>query len=97
LIRAVGWNVWFAWAAAVAVTMVFAACLEALVLRHLYRRTELSQVLFTIGLSFFLIAGTNALAGPQIQLILLPEWLTGSMDLGFRTLPAQRALVFVVV
>lgn len=96
LIRDVGWNFWFAWLVAVTATMVIAACLEALVLRHLYRRTELTQVLFTIGLSFFLIAGTNALAGPQIQLILLPEWLTGSIDLGFRTLPAQRALVFAV-
>ena len=37
--------------------------LEALVLRHLYRRSELEQVLFTIGLTFFLIAATNALAG----------------------------------
>lgn len=96
LIREQGWNFWGAWLAAIAVTMALAAALEALVLRHLYRRSELSQVLFTIGLSFFLIASTNALAGPQIQLIRLPEWLTGSLDLGFRTLPAQRALVFVV-
>lgn len=96
LIREMGWNFWFAWAGAIAFTMVFAGVLEAVLLRHLYRRTELSQVLFTIGLSFFLIATTNALAGPQIQLIRLPDWLTGSLDLGFRTLPAQRALVFVV-
>lgn len=96
LIRELGWNFWWAWAAAIAATMALAAVLEVLVLRHLYRRSELSQVLFTIGLSFFLIASTNALAGPQIQLIRLPDWLTGSLDLGFRTLPAQRALVFVV-
>jgi branched-chain amino acid transport system permease protein len=96
LIREAGLNFWFAWALAVVVTMGVAAALEMAVLRHLYRRTELSQVLFTIGLSFFLIATTNALAGPQIQLIRLPEWLTGSIDLGFRTLPAQRALVFAV-
>lgn len=96
LIREQGLNFWLAWAAAVAGTMLLAAVLEALVLRHLYRRTELSQVLFTIGLSFFLIATINALAGPQIQLIRLPQWLTGALDLGFRTLPAQRALVFVV-
>jgi branched-chain amino acid transport system permease protein len=67
--------------------------LEMLVLRHLYRRSELEQVLFTIGLSFFLIATTNALAGPEVQLIKLPPLLTQSVDLGFRTLPAQRLLV----
>lgn len=62
-------------------------------LRHLYRRTQLEQVLFTIGLSFLMIALTNALAGPQVQLIKLPEWLAAPVDLGFRTLPGQRLLV----
>ena len=56
-------------------------------------RSELEQVLFTIGLAFFLIAATNALAGPQVQLIVLPPLLAQSVDLGFRTLPAQRLLV----
>ena len=74
-------------------TAVVGALLEALVLRHLYKRSELEQVLFTIGLAFFLIAATNALAGPQVQLIMLPPVLTQSVDLGFRTLPAQRLLV----
>jgi branched-chain amino acid transport system permease protein len=63
------------------------------VLRHLYRRTELEQVLFTIGLCFFLIAAVNALAGTQVQLIPLPPLLADSVDLGFRTLPAQRLFV----
>lgn len=80
----------------VAAVGLLGAALEALVLRHLYRRTELEQVLFTIGLSFFLIAGTNALAGPQVQLIPLPPLLQQPVDLGFRTLPAQRLLVIGV-
>jgi branched-chain amino acid transport system permease protein len=77
----------------VLVTALVGAVLEMLVLRHLYRRKELDQVLFTIGLTFVMIAGTNALAGPQVQLITLPPVLAGSVDLGFRTLPAQRLLV----
>ena len=36
---------------------------------------------------------TNAMAGPQVQLIVLPPLLAQSVDLGFRTLPAQRLLV----
>lgn len=93
LVRDAQWNFWLALLAAPALTAVLGALLEALVLRHLYRRTELEQVLFTIGLAFFLIATTNALAGPQVQLVPLPPELAGSVDLGFRTLPTQRLLV----
>ena len=95
LIRDAQWNFWWAWLAAILATAGLGALLDIFVLRHLYRRTELEQVLFTIGLSFFLIATTNALAGPQVQLIKLPPWLAQSIDLGFRTLPAQRLLVIV--
>ena len=93
LTREAQWSFWLAVPLAVAGTGVLGAALEALVLRHLYRRPELDQVLFTIGLSFFLIAATNALAGPQVQLITLPPLLAQSVDLGFRTLPAQRLAV----
>ncbi|MEO6744348.1 MAG: branched-chain amino acid ABC transporter permease [Caldimonas sp.] len=93
LTREAGWSFWLALPAAIATTGLLGAALEALVLRHLYRRSELSQVLFTMGLTFFLIAATNALAGPQVQQIKLPQLLDQSVDLGFRTLPAQRLLV----
>ena len=87
------WNFWWAWLVAIMVTALIGAILENFVLRHLYRRDQLEQVLFTIGLSYFLIATANAIAGPQVQLIKLPGWLTQPFDLGFRTLPAQRLLV----
>lgn len=93
LTQQVGWSFWLAVPAALAITALLGAVLEASILRHLYRRKELDQVLFTIGLTFVLIAATNAIAGPQVQLIALPESLSGSVDLGFRTLPAQRLLV----
>lgn len=93
LTREAQWSFWLAVPAAIAATAVLGAVLEALVLRHLYHRKELEQVLFTIGLSFVLIATTNALVGPQVQIIPLPPLLAGSVDLGFRTLPAQRLLV----
>jgi branched-chain amino acid transport system permease protein len=93
LTREAQWSFWLALPAAVLAVAAGGALLEALVLRHLYRRTELEQVLFTIGLAFVLIAATNALAGPQVQLIVLPPLLSQPVDLGFRTLPAQRLLV----
>jgi branched-chain amino acid transport system permease protein len=93
LTREMQWSFWLALPVAIAATAALGAVLEAVVLRHLYGRSELSQVLFTIGLTFFLIALTNALAGPQVQLIALPPILSQPVDLGFRTLPAQRLLV----
>ena len=93
LTREAQWSFWLALPAALVVTAALGALLEAVVLRHLYRRSELEQVLFTIGLAFFLIAATNALAGPQVQIITLPPLLARPVDLGFRTLPAQRLLV----
>ena len=93
LIRDAGWSFWAALPAAVLATAAFGAALEAGVLRHLYARGELAQVLLTIGLAFFLIASVNALAGSQVQLIKLPPLLAGTIDLGFRALPAQRLLV----
>ena len=96
LTRELQWSFWVAVPLAVVATGLLGAVLEALVLRHLYQRKELDQVLFTIGLTFVLIAATNALVGPQVQLIQLPPVLAGSIDLGFRTLPAQRLLVIGV-
>jgi branched-chain amino acid transport system permease protein len=93
LTREAQWSFWLAVPLAVVATGLLGALLEALVLRHLYGRGELDQVLFTIGLTFFLMATTNALAGPQVQLIVLPPLLAQSVDLGFRTLPAQRLFV----
>lgn len=91
--REMGWSFWLAVPLAVLATGLLGAVLEATVLRHLYQRKELDQVLFTIGLTFVLIASTNALVGPQVQMVQLPPSLAGSIDLGFRTLPTQRLLV----
>lgn len=93
LTREAQWSFWLAVPTAILATGLLGALLESLVLKHLYRRKELDQVLFTIGLSFVLIAATNALVGPQVQLITLPPLLAQPVDLGFRTLPAQRLLV----
>ena len=95
LVGSHGCNFWAALLVALIATGVFGAALEALVLRHLYRRPELQQVLFTIGLTFFLVATANAIFGPQVRSISLPPSLSGSVDLGFRTLPTQRVFVLL--
>jgi len=93
LIREQGFPFFAGLALAIAATMALAAVLEAFVFRRLYARTELQQVLFTIGFTFFFIASVNFLAGAYIQQIPLPAWLQGSITLGARTLPTQRVLV----
>lgn len=93
LVRVQGWPFVAGALTAVILTGALGALLEATVLRRLYRRSELTQVLFTIGLTFLFVATANLLAGPEVQLIPLPAWLAGPLDLGFRTLPAQRLLV----
>lgn len=96
LTREWGWSLFAALPIALAVTALVGALLEALILRHLYQRSELDQVLFTFGLTYVLIATVNAIAGPQVQLITLPPALTASVDLGFRVIPVQRIVVVVV-
>jgi branched-chain amino acid transport system permease protein len=93
LVRVQGWPFALGAVGAIVLTGLLGAAIEALVLRRLYRMPELQQVLFTIGLSFLFVASANLLAGPEVQLIPLPSWLRDPVDLGVRTLPAQRLLV----
>ena len=93
LVREQGLSFYVGVPLAVLATGLLGALLEITVLRRLYRRTELQQVLFTIGLTFLFVATANLLAGPEVQLIPLPPALSFAVDLGIRTLPAQRLLV----
>lgn len=93
LVREQGLSFYVGVPLAVMATGLLGALLEVTVLRRLYRRTELQQVLFTIGLTFLFVATANLLAGPEVQLIPLPPSLSFAVDLGIRTLPAQRLLV----
>lgn len=96
LVRVQGWGLLPSLLLALVATAALAAVLEVLVLRRLYRRSELQQVLFTIGLTFLFVATINLVFGPQVQLLPLPPWLSGSVDLGFRTVPMHRLLVIAV-
>lgn len=93
LVREQGLSFYVGVPLAVLATGLLGALLEVTVLRRLYHRTELQQVLFTIGLTFLFVATANLLAGPEVQLIPLPAALSFAVDLGVRTLPAQRLLV----
>ena len=78
----------------VAVALVSVA-MERLLYARLYTAPELEQVMFTIGLIFMAIAAAKYVWGPLAQRILLPEYLRGQIDLGFRSFPTYRAFLIV--
>jgi branched-chain amino acid transport system permease protein len=83
--------------AAVTATVVVAWPVERFLLRRFYGRDRsLSQVLLSIGLAFILTGLVNAIFGPTLKPIPLPPALSGSLELGFKTLALHRALVLMV-
>lgn len=60
---------------------MFGIAIERTAICHLYRRSALEQVLFSIGLAFTLGALANLIFGPQQQAIQTPSWLGGQVAL----------------
>jgi branched-chain amino acid transport system permease protein len=70
--------------------------LEPLLYAPLYGGDELDQVLMTIGLIFIVIASLNLIFGSTPLPMKLPPWLTASVDIGIRVVPAYRVFLIVV-
>jgi branched-chain amino acid transport system permease protein len=68
---------------------------ERLLYRRLYGADELSQVLMSVGLIFMSVATAKYLWGPLAQPMHPPAYLSGQLDLGFRTFPAYRSFLIV--
>lgn len=64
--------------------------LERLLYRHLYRRSELDQVLFSFGLILVSVAIVRIAWGPLAQPIRLPDYLKGQVEIFNVVLPAYR-------
>lgn len=79
------WGLPFSGALALAFVAVaaLAVILEKTLYARLYGASELDQVLFTIGLTFVMIAAVTLGVGPESQTVQLPAWLRGQTDLGF--------------
>jgi len=69
---------------------------ERYLYRRLYKKTDLEQVLLTIGLAFMAIAVFTYFYGPIPKSVPLPDWLQGSVNLGFRNFPTYRAFMIAV-
>jgi branched-chain amino acid transport system permease protein len=64
--------------------------------RHLYRRGELEQVLFTIGFVFMAVAATDYVMGSSQVFINLPEALQGQIDLFGVGIGRYRLMIIVI-
>ena len=91
-----GWRYEVASLIAVLAVAVASLPLEALLIRRLYARSQLDQVLFTIGLVFVGIAAIGMGFGNGLQPLQLPQYLQGSIDIGFRVIPRQRLVAVIV-
>ena len=66
--------------AAFVVAAALGVVLERTLYVHMYGRSHLDQVLFSIGLVFMAVAGVDWAVGSSQQNIKLPPWLTGRTE-----------------
>lgn len=95
-LRSMGTNYVVAILVAVVGTILISAPLEFFLYRRIYRKSDaLTQLLLTIGITFFIIGVVNFIFGPTLKSIPIPAALSGPLDIGFRMVPTHR--VFVIV
>jgi branched-chain amino acid transport system permease protein len=93
-----GLGVPFLWALVLAFLLVGAASVvfERVLYARLYRASELDQVLLSIGLVFMAVAAFTFFYGPAPQRALVPDYLSGQLDLGLRAFPTYRVFLIAV-
>ena len=70
--------------------------LERILYVHVYSRSHLDQVLFSIGLVFIAMAVVDYTQGSQQQFMRLPAFLKARIELGPITIGAYRLLIIVI-
>ncbi|MCU4179656.1 branched-chain amino acid ABC transporter permease [Bosea sp. BH3] len=70
--------------------------LERLIYRPMYAKSHLDQVMFSIGLVFMAVAGTDWLMGSTQQFIRLPAWLQGRFEIAGIGIGRYRLFVIVI-
>ena len=70
--------------------------LERLIYRPMYSKSHLDQVMFSIGLVFMAVAGTDWLMGSTQQFIRLPAWLQGRFEVAGIGIGRYRLFVIVI-
>jgi branched-chain amino acid transport system permease protein len=91
-----GGNFYLALLAAMLIPGLLGGVAEVTVFRPLYRKGELAQVLLTIGLVFVSTALVTEIFGAFPYPVVLPDYLTRPIDIGFRTYPAYPLFLIVI-
>lgn len=95
LMQQQGWPYAVAVPAAVLAVAVLGVVMERLLYVHLYERSDLDQVIVTIGVNFVVIAVVTMLFGPNIVRMQLPEYLKGNVYIG-REIELYRVVAAVI-
>jgi branched-chain amino acid transport system permease protein len=75
---------------------VLGLVLERTLYVHLYGRSHLDQVLFSIGLVFMSVAAVDYLVGSQQQFIRLPSWLQGRVEIAGVQVGLYRSFIIAI-
>ncbi len=78
------------------VAAVLGLVLERLLYVHMYDKSHLDQVLFTIGLVFVSVAGIDYVMGSQQQILSLPSFLRGRVEVAGVGIGIYRAFLILV-
>jgi branched-chain amino acid transport system permease protein len=78
------------------VPAILGLVLERTLYKRLYTRSHLDQVLFSIGLVFMAVAAVDYSFGSQQQLIQLPGWLQGRIDILGVQIGLYRSFIIVI-
>lgn len=78
------------------VAAIVGLVLERLLYVHMYDKSHLDQVLFTIGLVFVSVAGIDYVMGSQQQILTLPSFLRGRVEIAGVGIGIYRAFLILV-
>ena len=96
LMQTQGWPYALAVPAAVLAVAALGVVAERLLYVHLYQRSDLDQVLVTIGVNFIVVALATLAFGPNIVRLDLPSALKGNADIGLREIEVYRLFAAAV-
>jgi branched-chain amino acid transport system permease protein len=75
---------------------VIGALLERTLYVHVYAKSHLDQVLFTIGLVFMSVAGVDYVMGSSQQFVNIPGFLQGQIDVAGVGVGRYRLMIIVI-
>src|SRR4030081_945423 len=96
LVNQSGWPFFAALPIAFVSSALVGAVLERSLYRHLYNRSHLDQVLFSVGLVFMSVAAVDYIMGSSRILIKLPGALEGQIDFFGVGIGRYRLMIIVI-